>query len=37
MWHAHIHGGSGLFLFAIVILVVAMVFSMGRDAARSDR
>lgn len=33
MWHAHIHGGAGLFVVAMVILVVAMLLAMGRESS----
>lgn len=33
MWHAHMHGGAGMFLFGVVVLVVAMLLSMGRESS----
>jgi hypothetical protein len=33
MWH-HIHGGgAGLFVVAMVVLVVAMLLAMGRESS----
>jgi hypothetical protein len=36
MWH-HMHGGAGLFVAILVVLLVVAIFSSGRDASNGSR